>query len=83
MGAAEELARRNEENGQAVGAAAEGAGLTWAWPLFAAAPNRFACQVAGAAERAGSSACSTTDWSLELDGADPVGAMSPVPYEEG
>ena len=37
-------------------------------PLFAAAPNQFACQVAGAAEWAGSSACSTTDWSLELDG---------------
>ena len=39
-------------------------------PLFAAAQNQFACQVlAGAAERAGSSSCSTTDsWSLELDG---------------
>ena len=47
----------------------EGAGANTASPLFAAVPNRFACQVAGAAQRAGSSSCSITDcWSFELDG---------------
>jgi hypothetical protein len=46
LGAAEELARRNEEKGQAVRAAAEAAGVTCAWPLFATVPNRFASQVA-------------------------------------
>jgi hypothetical protein len=30
LDAAEELARRNAENGQAVDVAAEGAGVTWA-----------------------------------------------------
>ena len=63
-------ARRSEENSPTgVRAAVEGAGAIVASPLFAAAPNRFACQVAGAAQRAGSSSCSATDcWSLELDG---------------
>ena len=63
------LARRSKEKSPPVGAAVAGAGAIGSSPLFAAAPNRFACQVlARAAERAGSSSCSTTDWSLELDG---------------
>ena len=58
------LARCSNENSPF-----EGAGANTASPLFAAVPNRFASQVAGAAERAGSSACSITDcWSFELDG---------------
>ena len=79
MGAAEELARRNEEKGQAVGAAVDGAGVTWAWPLFAAVPNRFASQVAGAAEEDDTSSCAPTGWPFELDGgpggSDIAGAL--------
>ena len=79
MGAAEELARRNEEKGQAVGAAVDGAGVTRAWPLFAAVPNRFASQVAGAAEGDDTSSCASTDWPFELDGgpggSDMAGAL--------
>ena len=63
-GAAEKLACRSKGNSPAVRAAVEGMGTIGSSPLFAAAPKRFACQVpAGAAERAGSSSCSTTDWS--------------------
>ena len=67
---AEKLARRSKENSPPVGASTvKGVGAVGASPLCAAAPNRFACQgLAGAAERAGSSSCSTIDWSLELDG---------------
>ena len=69
LGGAEKLACRSKENRPTIGAAVEGAGAIGASPLFAAAPNRFASQVAGVAERAGSSSCSTTDcWSFELDG---------------
>ena len=67
-GAAEKLACRSKENSPTVGATVAGVGAIGSSPLFAAAPSRFACQVAEAAERACSSACSTTDWSLELDG---------------
>eukprot|EP00964_Phaeocystis_antarctica_P161591 scaffold133456_cov106-Phaeocystis_antarctica.AAC.1 len=66
-GGAERLARRSKENGSTVGAAVEGSCANGASPL-AAAPNRFANQVAGAAQRAGTFSCSTTDWPLELDG---------------
>jgi len=66
LGGAEKLTCRRKENGPTVGARAVAIGSS---PLFAAAQNQFKCQVlAGAAERAGSSSCSTTDWSLELDG---------------
>ena len=68
LGGAEKLARRSKENSATLGATVEGAGANRSSPPFAAAPNRLACQVAGAAERAGSSACPTTDCSLELDG---------------
>jgi len=71
LGGAEKLlACRSKENGPKVRAAVEaGAGAITASPLFGSVPNRFASQVAGAAERAGSSSCPTTDcWSLELDG---------------
>ena len=71
LGGAEKFARRSKENGPTVGAATVEELVTLgSSPLFAAAPNQFACQVlAGAAEGAGSSSwCSTTDWSLELDG---------------
>ena len=50
-----------------MGAAVEGSCAIGASPL-AAAPNRSANQVAGAAQRAGTFSCSTTDWPLELDG---------------
>ena len=63
---AEKLARRSKPP---VGAIVKGVGAVGSSPLCAAAPNRFACQgLAGAAERAGSSSCSTTDRSIELDG---------------
>ena len=66
---AEKLARHSKENTPTVVDTVEGVGAVGSSPLFAAAPNRFPCQVpAGAAARAGSSSCSTTDWSLELDG---------------
>ena len=68
-GAAEKLACRSKENSPAVRAAVEGVGAIGSSPLFAAAPIRLTCQVAGAAERAGSSSCPTTDCSsFELDG---------------
>ena len=63
LGGAEKLACRSQGNSPI-----EGAGAIGSSPLFAPAPNRFAGRVVGAAERAGSSSCSTTDWSLELDG---------------
>ena len=84
LGGAEKLARRSKENVPTVGAAAEGAGaigaaVEGASPLFPAAPNRFASQVAGTAQRAGTSSCSTTDWPVELDGgpggSDVAGAL--------
>ena len=69
---AEKLARRSKENTPPVGANVKGVGavgVVGSSPLCAAAPNRFASQVAGAAERAGSSSCPTTDCSsFELDG---------------
>ena len=69
LGGAEKLACRSKENSPTDRATVEGAGAIGASPLFAAEPNQFASQVAGAAERASSSSCSTTDcWSLELDG---------------
>ena len=69
LGGAEKLARRSKENSPTDGATVEGACAIGASPLCAAAPNRFVCQVAGVAERASTSSCSTTDcWSLELDG---------------
>jgi hypothetical protein len=70
LGGAEKLlACRSKENCQKIRAAVEGAGAITASPLFASVPNRFASQVAGAAERAGSSSCPTTDCSsFELDG---------------
>ena len=68
LGGAEKLACSGKENSPTVGATVEGAGAIGSSPLFAAAPNQFACQVAGAAERADSSSCPTTDSSLELDG---------------
>ena len=68
-GGAEKLACRSKENSPAGGAAVKGVGAVGSSPLFAAAPIRFTCQVAGAAKRAGSSSCSTTDCSsFELDG---------------
>eukprot|EP00964_Phaeocystis_antarctica_P009767 scaffold5316_cov67-Phaeocystis_antarctica.AAC.1 len=48
-GGAERLGSRSKENGPTVGAAVEGSGAIGASPL-AAAPNRFANQVAGAAQ---------------------------------
>ena len=70
LGGAEKLACCSKDNGPTDGATVKGAVVIGSSPLFAAAPNQFACQVlAGAAEGAGSSSwCSTTDWSLELDG---------------
>ena len=69
LGGAEKLACRSKENSPRVGATIEGAGAIGSSPLFAPAPNRFAGRVVGAAERADSSSCSTTEcWSLELDG---------------
>ena len=69
-GAAEKLACRSKENSPTGDATFEGAGAVGSSPLFVAAPIRFTCQVAGAAERAGSSSCCpTTDCSsFELDG---------------
>ena len=69
-GAAEKLACRSKGNSPAVRAAVEGVGAIGSSPLFAAAPIRFTCLVAGAAKRAGSSSCCpTTDCSsFELDG---------------
>ena len=64
LGGAEKLlARRSRESSPVVGATVKGAGAIGFSPLFAPAPNRFIeCQVAGAAQRAGSSStCSTTD----------------------
>ena len=69
LGGAKKLACRSKENSPTDRATVEGAGAIGASPLFATEPNQFASQVAGAAERASSSSCSTTDcWSLELDG---------------
>ena len=66
LGGAGKLARRRKENSPTVFATVTVA--IGSSPLFAAAPNQVACQVLMAAESAGSSSCSTTDWSLELDG---------------
>ena len=66
LGGAGKLARCRKENSPTVFATVTVA--IGSSPPFAAAPNQFACQVPMAAERAGSSSCSTTDWSLELDG---------------
>ena len=70
LGGAEKLACRSKENSATVGVTIEGAGAIGSSPLFAAAPIRFTCLVAGAAKRAGSSSCCpTTDCSsFELDG---------------
>ena len=70
LGGAEKLACRSKENSPTGDATFEAVGAVGSSPLFVAAPIRFTCQVAVAAERAGSSSCCpTTDCSsFELDG---------------
>ena len=84
------MARRSEETGPTVGAAAEGVGAIGAvLPLFAVAPNRFAsqwrfhpAQVAGTAKGVGITSCSASEWPAELDGG-PGGSDAPVDFREG